>query len=72
MLFYTIYTNYNYKPLARIRKPEISWNKFRRLALNKSSNIFQEEKKKNEVLIYICLKTKELVLNLTINLEICL
>lgn len=30
MLLYIIYTNYDQKWLARVSKPEIPWNKFKR------------------------------------------
>ena len=33
MLFCTIYTNYDHKLLARVRKPAIPWDKFKGLVL---------------------------------------
>lgn len=45
IFFYTIYTNYNYNLLARVKKPEISWDKFKRLALKRDLKVTQKEKK---------------------------
>lgn len=39
MLFCTIYTNYNYKPLVEVRKPAISWDKFKKLASRKGLKV---------------------------------
>lgn len=56
-----------------IRKPEISWDKFRELISNRGSKIFQEKKRrKNEMLVYICFEIRKLVLMLTINSGVCL
>lgn len=46
MLLYTIYTNYNHKLLAKIRKPELFWAEYKRLVSRKDSKISQ--KRKNE------------------------
>lgn len=73
MLFCIIYTNYNHKPLAGVRKPAISWDKFKGLASKRGPKVTLEEKKEeNKVLIYICFKIKKLVVMLIMNPEICL
>ena len=46
ILFYTIYTNYNHKVLAKVKKLAIPWDKFKRLALRGDPKVSQEEKKK--------------------------
>ena len=73
MLFCTIYTNYNHKLLAKVRKLAIPWNKFKRLASRGGPKVFQEEKKgEDEVLVYICFGRKGLVLMLIMILGIFL
>ena len=73
MLFCTIYTNYDHKPLAGVRKPAIPWDKFKGLASRGVPKVSQEERKgENEVLVCICFETKGLVLMLIMNTEICL
>ena len=73
MLFCTIYTNYDHKLLAAVRKPIIPWDKFKRLALRRGFKVFQEEREgKDEILVFICFGTRGLVLMLIINLGICL
>ena len=44
MLFCTIYTNYDHKPLAGVRKPAIPWDKFKELASRGVLKVFQEER----------------------------
>ena len=69
MLFCTIYTNYNYKMLAGIRKSAILYVKFKRLALKRGLKVFQKAKEgEDKVMIYICFETRELVLMLIMNL----
>ena len=73
IFFFTIYTNYNHKPLPKVRKLEISWNKFKKLALKIIFKVFQEEKGgEKKVLICIFVKMRELVLMLMMNSGICL
>lgn len=43
MFFYMIYTNYNQKQLAKINKPVISWNKFKKQAFKEGKIVFQEK-----------------------------
>lgn len=72
MLFCIIYINYNHKLLAEVEKPEISQNKFKKLSLKKGLKITQKKKKgKNELLVYICFKTRKSVEMLIINSRIC-
>ncbi len=73
MLFCTIYTNYDHKPLAGVRKPAIPWDKFKGLASRRVPKVSQEEKEgENEVLVCICIETRGLVLMLIMNSGICL
>ena len=73
MLFCTIYTNYNHKLLAGVRKPTILWNKFKGLALKGGPKVSQEEREREDkMLVYIYFKIKRLVLMLIINARICL
>lgn len=73
MLFYIIYTNYNQKLQAEIRKPKIPWDKYKGLALRGDPQISQEGKKReNEMLVCICFGTSKLILMLSTNLGICL
>ncbi len=61
-LFYIIYTNYDPKKwLAGVKKPVISWDKFKELA-SKGGKIVSQEKKEGEngVLVCICFETREL------------
>lgn len=46
MLLYTINTNYNYKFLAKIKKPKISWDKFKELPLKEDFKIVLKKKKR--------------------------
>ena len=71
--FYIIYTNYNIKSLAKVKKPKILLNKFNGLNLRRNFKIAQKEKKdKNGVLVYIYFETRELVVIWIINLKIYL
>ena len=73
MLFCTIYTNYDHKPLAGVRKPAIPWDKFKGLASRGVFNVSQEEREgENEVLVCIYFETRGLVLILIMNSGICL
>lgn len=45
ILFCIIYTNFNYKLLAKIKKPAIFEDKFKRLVLKKGLKIFKKKKK---------------------------
>ena len=65
MRFCTIYTNYNHKLLAEVRKLVIPWDKFKGLASRGGLKVSQEEREgEDEVLVYICFGTKGLVLML--------
>lgn len=73
MLFYIFYTNYNQKLLVKVRKPAISWDKFKRLALKRGLKIAPENKEReNKVFICICFETRGSVIILIIYSEICL
>lgn len=39
MLLYTIYINYNHKPLTEVRKSAIPWDKFKRLTSKKNLKV---------------------------------
>lgn len=63
ILFYTSYTNCNYKLQKGVRRPKIPWDKFKRLASNGGSKICQEEKERqNEVMICIYFEIRKQVL----------
>ncbi len=73
MLFCTIYTNYDHKPLAGVRKPAIPWDKFKGLASKGVLKVSQKEREgENEVLVCICFETRGIVLILIMNSGICL
>ena len=68
MFFYTIYINYVYQLLVKIRKSKISWDKLKRLALKKDPKVAKKEKKgENKVLVYICFEIRRLVIILIMN-----
>lgn len=74
MLFCIIYTNNYQKILAGARKSETPWDKFKELAFRRGHKLLQENKteKKNEVyMICIYFDTKELVMILIMNSELC-
>ena len=59
--------------LIGVRKPEILWNKFKVPAFKRGYKVFRKEKKEeNEVMIYIFLEIRELVLMVIINFRFCL
>lgn len=53
MFYYIIYTNYNYKPLAKIKKLVISWYKFNKLVSKKGFKFAKKEKKRGKWGLYI-------------------
>lgn len=53
MLPCTIYTNYDHKLLAKIRKPELFWAKYKRLVSREGSKISQKKKKEKMRCWYI-------------------
>ena len=68
MFFYTIYTNYKNKFLAKVRKLVISQDKFKEFLLIRGSKIYQEEiKLENKLWVYIYFKMKKQVFILIIN-----
>lgn len=63
ILFYTIYTNLNYKLQKEIKRLEIYWDRFKRLISSEGRKISQKKKKRdNEILVYIYFEIRELVL----------
>ena len=63
MFFCTIYTNYNYKLLAGVKKLAIPWDKFQSLVWRVNPKVSQKERDgEGKVLVCICFGTKELVL----------
>lgn len=55
MLFYTIYTNYDYKPLNKVRKLAISQNKLKELVLKKNLKVALKKLRKKIQYQYIYL-----------------
>lgn len=63
ILFRTIYTNYDHKLLARVRKLAILWDKLKGLASREGRKVSQEKREReNKVLVCICFGTRRLVL----------
>ncbi len=61
-LFCIIYTKYDPKKwLARVKKPVISWDKYKGLASKRGKMVSQEEREReNGVLVCIYFETREL------------
>ena len=73
LLFCTIYTNYDHKLLAKVRKPAVLWDKFKGLPLKRSPKVFQKEREReNQILVCIYFRIRERVFMLIINSGICL
>ena len=72
MLFCIIYTNYDQKWLAKVRKPVIAWDKFRGQASGGGKMVFPEKREgERGVLIFICFETRKLDLMLIMNSGNC-
>jgi hypothetical protein len=73
MLFCIIYTNYDQKWLAGVRKPVIPWEKFKGQASGGGKMVSQEEREGEKgVLVCIGFETRKLDWMLIMNSGICL
>ena len=53
MLFYTIYTNYNHKLLAEVKKPEIPWDKLKEFALKEGPKVLKTKERERMRFWYV-------------------